>query len=460
MVEIAWCGTRKEVKTRFGRFIRNRSQMVELKLAHYLVQNYPGFHILGGSPSLVEEIARRGSRIAVIRNRGLGDVISTIFFLVLPLKRGNEKNEIDLFTDPPFVSLFRQVPFLDNVFAIPGDYRRYDAVVDMCWVPERQDPKNKKVRPEIFAKPAGELADFNFDFWELPDKWKEKGKVLLEKKDRDFSRPLIGMQMTSASPIRVYPYDYLSDLFSIFIKEGFDFAMLGIDNWGWKLDQWNGDHLLNFVNQTSLEEVASIVSLCDYFIAPDSGLLHLASVFGIPTLALFGNILPENRIKYYPRTEVLFPKGELDCIPCGDVNDPCPACTGLMESRKSGMCMHLLTPNRVFDKFLDSVVKESSWGKKKSEKKILCPFCSSEGTLINIIQGRWFSEFYEEPVHFFKCNSCKSIFSNPDLEPVSYEEEYWTKEGQFAGDYFLPKKQEFHSRSFQTVSKLFFGETI
>lgn len=459
-VDIEWSGTLREIKTVSGRFRRNHPRKVPRDVALRLTAQHPGFRLIGNkNMGFLGDIARRGAKIALVRNGGLGDVLAVAFFLGNPIERAHSNTTVDLFTKPVYIPLLQYIPFLSNVRTMPGDISKYDASIDLCWKPEREDPRSEQVRPEIFAEPIGDLADFQFDFWELPYERKEIGRTLLADQGCKFDRPLIGIQITSASPIRTYPISYLSDLLKLLIDEDFDIAIFGLDLWRYSLKQWKGDHLFNFVDDYSLLDVSSVVSLSDYFLAPDSGLLHLSSIMGIPTLGLFGNIKPENRIKYYPRTEAMFPEGELDCIPCGDVFNPCPACSNLAGTQKSGKCMHLLFPERVFNTFLDFIARYSYNESDVSEiviEEIRCPFCQSKGEVVNVIQGKWYQEYYPDKVYYYQCVECQSIFVDPSLEPIKYEENYWIEHpDKYSGRYFTEEHDQVHQDMFNKVNKLF-----
>ena len=458
-VDIEWAGTLREIMTSCGRFRRNHPKRVPREVALKLTTKHPGFRLIGNeNMGFLGDLARRGAKVALVRNGGLGDVLAVVFFLGNPIERAHSETTVDLFTQSVYIPLLQYIPFLSNVKQMPGDISKYDASIDLCWKPEREDPRSEQVRPEIFASPIGDLADFEFDFWELPLELKERGRDLLFDQGCRFDRPLIGIQITSASPIRTYPIPYLADLLKLLIDEGFDIAVLGLDPWKYGLKQWKGDHLFNFVDDYSLLDVSTVVSLSDYFLAPDSGLLHLSSVMGIPTLGLFGNIKPENRIKYYPKTIAMFPEGELECIPCGDVFNPCPSCSNLAGTQKSGKCMHLLFPERVFKTFLTFI---EEWSTKTDASEIVpedikCPFCGADGDLINIIQGKWYQEYYHDKVSYFRCVDCQSIFSDPNLEPIEYEENYWVEHpDKYSGKYFTKEHDQVHSGMFQKVKTLF-----
>jgi len=81
---------------------------------------------------------------------------------------------------------------------------------------------------------------------------------------------------------------------------------------------------LNLVGLTSLAETAAIIQKSSLLVSGDSGLLHMAVVFDVPTVSLFG---PGQAKKWAPRggRHIVINKG-LPCSPCTVFGNtpPCP----------------------------------------------------------------------------------------------------------------------------------------
>ena len=73
--------------------------------------------------------------------------------------------------------------------------------------------------------------------------------------------------------------------------------ILGVEGDSLQVLETSRTPLFNFTGQTNLKEVKVISSQCSFFIGNDSGLGHVASGFGVPTLTLFG---PGNPDRYKP----------------------------------------------------------------------------------------------------------------------------------------------------------------
>lgn len=342
MTAVVYRGPRPKIYTHFGFLERDQPIEIQakrafwLKLMHKNIERVP-------KKMLHAAMADNGS-IKIGRNAGLGDVIMALLFGASALKKANPTVNLTFVTNAAYCSFVRDTGLVDEVLDYPmgmSSNLGYDYVHDLSAFPENKDPASKQCRPDLFAEHLGSYSGFEYEAYQPT--MVARAKELLPETDR----PRVGIQAIASSQVRVYPPDYMAELVQRLIEAEYDVVLFGVDH-GWRLgySNWNGKHLVSFVDQIAeIEMNASLMSQCDYFIAPDSGLLHLAGFMKLPTLALFGNIPPENRIKYYPTVRALYPKDELSCIPCGDIYNPCPESNG----KFSGKCMRLLTPDRVVE---------------------------------------------------------------------------------------------------------------
>jgi len=181
-----------------------------------------------------------------------------------------------------------------------------------------------------------------------------KHEDLMSRKRVNF----LGIQATCTSNLRTIPPVFIPELVEKFTKiENLKVVLFG------KLEYWHGRNskvnlkalkyrgVINLIDK--LEDSSDLIALCslmDYLISPDTVTIHIAGALKKPCIALFGNLPPFLRIKYYPTVEALYPEGELECIPCYDFTNPCEHYKGLPTSWQpvGGKCMYLLDPDRVF----------------------------------------------------------------------------------------------------------------
>lgn len=92
---------------------------------------------------------------------------------------------------------------------------------------------------------------------------------------------------------------------------------------------------LNLCGKTSLGAVMGVISLCRFFVTNDSGLMHMASALGLPTVAVFG---PTDHVATGPRgPKTSIVRRAASCAPC--LKQECP-----IDHR----CMLDITPEAVW----------------------------------------------------------------------------------------------------------------
>lgn len=132
---------------------------------------------------------------------------------------------------------------------------------------------------------------------------------------------LVGIHPGSAWPTKCWPSDFFKDLISrietelhvqtVIVGAGQKDADLGE-----KLCQLSEGHAANLSGKTSLADLMALMKHFKLFITNDSGPMHIATAFGVPTLALFGPTTKElGFFPYGTGHRVLEVKG-LECRPC------------------------------------------------------------------------------------------------------------------------------------------------
>ncbi len=98
--------------------------------------------------------------------------------------------------------------------------------------------------------------------------------------------------------------------------------------------------IFNLAGKTSLGELLAIIQRCDLFISNDSGPLHLAAAFQVPTVSFFG---PESPSLYGPKGgDALVFYEDIYCSPCLNVyNVKTAPCDG------ENICMRSIEPATV-----------------------------------------------------------------------------------------------------------------
>jgi len=106
------------------------------------------------------------------------------------------------------------------------------------------------------------------------------------------------------------------------------------------------------VEENSIIRTASIIKRCSLFISNDTGLMHLSTALGVPTLGIFG---PTN----YKRTAPYgkfgnYIKSSLKCSPC--LRYPFYSLNSKIKCKKNFLCLQKITVKMVIDK-----LEELNW---------------------------------------------------------------------------------------------------
>jgi len=149
------------------------------------------------------------------------------------------------------------------------------------------------------------------------------GLIIYKKQSQEISNKLtVGIHPgASYGSAKCWPYEnfievalFLSNKFEILIFGGTDEINLSkkIEK---KLINSGCKNFVNLAGKTSIDDLVNKISSLSLFITGDSGPMHIASAFQIPTVAIFGPTKSSDTSQWQnPRSIVL--KTNLDCQPC------------------------------------------------------------------------------------------------------------------------------------------------
>jgi ADP-heptose:LPS heptosyltransferase len=245
-----------------------------------------------------------------IRDAGIGDLL-----LLEPIIRKTQQQynfDISLLTrfpdvldGSPFIKQAIETKAKDNTS--PVDFKQYDDWVDYRSYSETHRERHALHRTDVYNTRANlELTDIEKEpriylhKTEKSDLKKKKGKVY------------VGVQVDASHSYR--KYDRGLDLIKELLKNSNYVPVILGDK---KYIENPGRGCLDYQGKTSIREAMNIIRDLDYMIAVDSGLMHVALSFHVPTVCIFSIISPHLRLKYFtgPRREVT---ADIDCVGCGN----------------------------------------------------------------------------------------------------------------------------------------------
>ncbi len=172
----------------------------------------------------------------------------------------------------------------------------------------------------------------------------------------------IGINPTGAWKTKRWPIKHFIEI----SKRLINYFNANIVIFGGKGEDYLADEILNALNspkvvsavgKTTLKQAKELLAEMDYFVTPDSGLMHIASsISRLKTIALFGPTDPELTGPVGKNFTVL--RDNLICIPC--FKKECPL--NKIENNnltECVLCMKRITPDIVFE-----IIKQDLGGNK------------------------------------------------------------------------------------------------
>lgn len=100
------------------------------------------------------------------------------------------------------------------------------------------------------------------------------------------------------------------------IKRKFTVIIIGAESDSWVSEYFENTPVVNLIGKTSITDVVYIYKNCNLLISHDTGLLHLAKLSGIHTIALFGPVDPRWRVGKNENIKTIWGGVDLYCAPC------------------------------------------------------------------------------------------------------------------------------------------------
>lgn len=294
-------------------------------------------------------------KILVVRFSSIGDIVLTT--PVVRMLKTQLNTEVHFLTKAPYVSLFKNNPYVDSVFQIDksineviSDLKKenYDYVVDL----------HSNLRTQILKLKLGVSAkSFNKLNWEkflltnfktniLPDvhivdRYLDTIKFLgitNDNKGLDFF-----LSDADKLDFAEYPKDYIAFVIGgqhatkilptakiISICKKLNKAVLLI---GGPDDKARGDEIskesgaINACGDYSLLQSAFLIKNSAYVISHDTGMMHIAAAFKKKIYSVWGNTIPEFGMYPYlsDKNSKMIEVQDLSCRPCSKIGyDKCP----------------------------------------------------------------------------------------------------------------------------------------
>ena len=267
-------------------------------------------------------------RILAIRLQAMGDLVITLPYLQQLRKLLPENSKLDLLTREEVDTIPRNIHLFDKVYSIRGGrnvkkqffysglllpqllLQQYDVVIDLQnnivshFFRRTLLPKAWSVFDRFSAIAAGESTRLTIEAIGLGRcvadnagfKFKDghNNVDLLKGNGWDGSSDLVVLNPAGAFVTRNWPIKNYLDFARLWLERfpQTQFLIIGVNLIAEKaafLKENLGDKLIDLVNKTNPVQAFALVQKIKFILSEDSGLMHMAWVSGIPTLAMFGS---------------------------------------------------------------------------------------------------------------------------------------------------------------------------
>ncbi len=162
-------------------------------------------------------------------------------------------------------------------------------------------------------------------------------KLHLEKPSKPVLALCVGAEYGKS---KCWPSDYFAKIAQVKVKEGWDVWLLGGSKdqpIAEKVQKESGNVCVDLSGKTTLGEVVDLLSLVNFIITNDTGLMHIAAALEKPLLAIYGSSSPSFTPPLSDKARTI--SLNLECSPCFERE--CP--NGTYK------CMRNLTPEMVME---------------------------------------------------------------------------------------------------------------
>jgi len=321
--------------------------------------------------------ARSPRRILAIRLQAMGDLVITLPYLQQLRNSLPPDTKLDLLTREEVEAIPKNLVLFNRVYVIRGGrntkkqmlytaaliprlfLERYEVVIDLqdniisSMVRKSLLPRAWSLFDRLSPVAAGARTQQTIEAIGLGEcvpathfkmsREEEGDKILLDNGWKRENK-LVILNPAGAFETRNWEVDRYVQFARIWLASFADtqFLILGTGFISAKaiyIQQRLGEHCLNLVSKTSPEQAFSIMQKVHFVLSEDSGLMHMAWVSGIPTLALFGSTRSEKARPLGNRSGFL-DSADLECGRC------------MLEHCKYGdtHCLTRYSPEMIFER--------------------------------------------------------------------------------------------------------------
>lgn len=301
-------------------FPKHRSVLME---ASFETSAFPNFPV---EPDTIDQI-RPGSKVLIMRAGGVGDHVMLLPALLAFRECLPADVEVWLATQKEKHPIFHMHPGIDRLLPLPLGLDKLleaDFIIDFS---DSLDDEhfNALHMTDYYTKVLGLNEEYDCSKTPSMSQRRNNSKrvemAVSHIRKKKPSSPLVVLQWKSSVPLRDLPAEKLLHLAESFSEIQFVVtAPLDVNTHGSDITPSCSKRIHDISPSIqSLEDYISLFSFCDGVVSTDTAAYHIAEAFGKPSVALFGPIYSDLRIRYYKRVHAIDSAydGKTCKAPCG-----------------------------------------------------------------------------------------------------------------------------------------------
>lgn len=265
-------------------------------------------------------------KILIIRLQAMGDVMITLPYLQYLRRQLPDHVLLDFLTREETASVPQSIQLFNQVYKVGGGrsfrkqclyalamlpallWQRYDIVIDLQnntlsqWLVKMMHPRAYTFFDRFSPIPAGErtrltIESIGLGHIQADTKFVLKANMgietLLKRNGWYEGHELVVLNPAGAFATRNWPVSYYIRFARLWLEQytHTQFLLLGVGLIAAKAEAIKnelGPHVVNLVDKTSPAQAFALIQQARLVLSEDSGLMHMAWISGVPTLALFG----------------------------------------------------------------------------------------------------------------------------------------------------------------------------
>ena len=246
-------------------------------------------------PSLLPSLNKKSNWLTVIDRLGApGDALITAN-VIRCIKKEYRELRINCVTPHPY--LIRLDPHIDTINQ-PETFYSFDSTY---WELIVRKEKNQNIIEHNMFRLRIDKYDYKAAYY-----LSEEEKDWAKQETKQFDKPILAICTKSKEPVKNWPQANWLELIQN-LRSKYSIIQLGDE----KEPIFEGTH--RYAGKLSMRESAAILTEANYFIGPDSLLMHIANGLDIPSTIIFGGSRPVGCFGY---SENLNLKSAPECSPC------------------------------------------------------------------------------------------------------------------------------------------------